>query len=201
MMLSLICLSALQTPTSTAADFFPSSPGIVRTYERKGKGDLLTNKIGDSLDMGGASVVPITENTGANGTTTYYRVQPDQVTIVAYDIKHPMVKPMPVLMLGKGEVTWNYEGSTASGVSGEQLRAFGKAKAGGRMLVKALGKKVDVVIVNLSVVVGSGMSAVMDDQYTVYGRGIGMIEQRTTQRLGKSKIEATYLLTGFEPAK
>jgi hypothetical protein len=197
MILTLICLTAMQA--MTAADYFPTTPGLVRTYEHDKAGDLLINKIGEPLDMGGATVTPITESTGASsGKTTYYRVEPDQVSIVAYDLKHPMLTPMPVLKLGNGEVSWNYEGSTASKF-GERLRAFGKARSAGKRNV--LGKKVDVIVVKLSAVVGEGLSGLMFDQTTVYAKGIGMVEQTTVQTLGKKTIKDKYTLKDIEPGK
>lgn len=200
MILSLICLSALQTVN--IADYFPTTPGLVRTYEQKGSGTVLTNKVGTPLDMGGVEVIPITESTGSAGDkTTYYRVDQDQVSIVAYDIKHPLVHPFPVLRIGKGELSWEYSGSTATGASGERLLAIVRSRSSGTRNV--LGKKVDILTVKMSAAVGFGESGLTFDQRTVYAKGIGMIEQTTTQHLGHSKkaVEQNFSLVGFELPK
>ncbi len=197
MILSLICLAALQS--AKASDFFPVLAGTVRTYEQKSKSELLVNTIGKSIDMGGIDVIPVTEITGGSEQrTTYYRVESDQVTIVAYDINKPLAVPMPVLKVGTGKVTWDYQGNTGTGNTGERYLAHGEAKMAGQRSI--LGKKVDVLIVKLEAAVGGGMAGVTFSQTTVYARNIGMVEQSTIQRLGKKKIEASYHLVSIEKA-
>lgn len=194
----LICAGALQT--LNAADFFPTAPGTVRTYQQKKSGEILINTVGKPLDAGGATVIPISEGAGTADTkTTYYRVEPTQVTIYAYDVNKPLVVPMPVLKVGTGNVSWDYEGKTATGAAGERLLAHGEERADGQRTI--LGKKVDVIVVKLKAAVGVGLSGITFEQTTVYARGIGLVEQTTESKLGKKRDSLSYSLIAFEPGK
>lgn len=195
MILPLICFTAIQTPT--AADFFPTVPGTVRTYEQKGGGALI-NTIGKPLDMGGASAIPITESPGAGaGKTTYYRVEADQVTIIAYDLKSPLPTPLPVLRIGTGKVAWDFQGKTATGAAGERLLARGEAHLAGTRNI--LGKRVDVLVVYLRAAIGMGASGYTFEQTTTYGKGLGIVEQKTKFTLGKKSSESDYKLVSVTP--
>jgi len=198
MILSLICLTALQR--ATAGDFFPVVPGTVRTYEQKRTGEVLTNSIGNPIELGSMTVVPITEAAGSgSGSTTYYKVGEDDVSIAAYDIKKPMNVPMPILKVGVGKVTWDYQGSTGSGKDAERLLAHGEAHLAGQKLV--LGKKIDILTVKLSAAIGIGLSGETFEQTAVYGKGIGLIELTTKTKLGKKSAEVSYHIVTFEPGK
>lgn len=194
MILTMICFAAMQMPS--AADFFHGVPGTVRTYETKGGASDLVDTVGQLMDMGGVDVVPVT----ANGVTTYYRVQPDQVSVVAYDVKKPMVTPMPILRVGTGKVTWDFQGTTESGLSGERLLEHGEARLGGQRTV--LGKKVDILTVKLIAAVGVGISGYTVEQTVVYGKGIGWIESTKKSKLGHGKtIESSYHIVKMETVK
>ena len=195
MIVPLICFAAMQGPT--AADFFPTVPGTVRTYEQKGGGSII-NTIGKPLDMGGVSVIPITESPGAGaGKTTYYRVEGDEVSIIAYDVKYPLPTPMPVLRVGNGKTSWDFQGKTAAGAKGERLLARGEAHLAGTRNV--LGKKVDSAIVYLRAAVGMGASGYTFEQTTTYGKGIGIVEQKTKFTLGKKSSETDFKIESITP--
>ena len=195
MILPLICFTVIQIPT--AADFFPTVPGTVRTYEQKG-GEGLINTIGKPLDMGGASAIPITESPGAGaGKTTYYRVEADSVTIIAYDLKAPLPTPLPVLKVGVGKVTWDFQGKTATGATGERMLARGESHLAG--VRNILGKKVEVLVVYLRAAIGVGVSGYTFEQTTTYGKGIGIVEQKTKFTLGKKSNESDYKLVSITP--
>ena len=196
MILTLLGLQALQT--GLVSEFFPTAPGTVRTYEEK-KGTILINTIGKPLDMGGVAVTPITESAGGgNGKTTYYRVENDQVSIVAYDVKKPLPISMPVVRIGNGngKVTWDFQGKTAVGSAGERLWARGEAHMAGVKTV--LGQKVETLNVYLRAAIGSGMSGYTIEQDTTYGKGLGIVEQKTTFILGKKKTETNYKLVSIK---
>jgi len=197
MILTLLCMAVIQGPS--AADFFPVAPGTVRIYEDKA-GSTLTNTIGKLLDSGGVATVPITESIGGEaGKTTYYRVDADQVCIVAYDPKNPLPMPMPIFKLGTGKVAWDYQGKTATGVSGERLLAHGESHLAGQRNV--LGKKVDILVVSLAAAIGVGMSGYTFEQTTTYGKGLGIVEQKTKVKLGKRTTETGYKIVSITPAK
>jgi hypothetical protein len=199
MILSLICLSAQQS--LNAADYFPCSPGLVRTYQEKKSHTLMVNKVGDALDMGGTPVYPITQSNGGAVRPTYYRIEQGSVSIVAYDLKHPLPDPMPVLKIAKDEVAWEFHGKTATGPEGEMLRETAKAHLGGTRTI--LGQKVDVLVVEMRAVRGLGASGVRYQQETIYAKGMGAVEIKTSAWLGSSKksFDETYELISIEPAK
>jgi len=198
---ALILSAALQT--SAAADFFPLKPGTVYIYEQtKGSAGQLTKVVGDTLDMGGVSVTPISDKqVGGGGATTYYRVDSDQVVIVAYDVKHPMPTPMPLLKLGTGKITWEFSGKTQTGAQGERLLARGEAHSVGQREI--LGKKVDVIEVRLIAQVGIGMSGLTFDQHAFYARGFGLVEWTSKTKLGNNKKsdESSFKLVDVQEAK
>jgi len=189
MILALICASSMIGPG--AADFFPLVEGTVRKYEQKASTIVTTvSVVGKPLDMGGVTVTPVRETpTGSSGTTTYYRVDDDQVAVVAYDIKHPFMNPMPVLKLGAGKVEWDYQGVTKTSVTGERLVAHGEAHAAGKREV--LGKMVDVIEVKLIATIGMGMTRYVCDQDAIYARGIGLVDMVSKVRLGDTKQSTT----------
>jgi hypothetical protein len=194
---TLLCMFMRQAPT--AADYFPVVPGTVRTYQDK-SGNTLINTIRKPLDMGGVAAIPINESLGAGlGKTTYYRVDADMVSIVAYDIKNPLPTPMPVLKLGTGKISWDFQGRTATGASGERLLARGEAKFAGQKMI--LGNKVDILVVNLAAAVGNGMSGYTIEQTTTYGKGLGIVEQKTKMTLGKRTNESLFKLVSVSAEK
>ncbi len=205
MISALILGLALQTAsptTESAADYFPVKPGTVRTYEQKGGAGQLVNVVGSPLDMGGVTVAQITERQGGRpGITTYYRVDSDQVCIVAYDPKHPLPVPMPVLKLNDGKASWDFVGKTKTGPEGERMLAHGDARSAGKREV--LGRKVDVIEVKILAHIGVGLSGMAYEQKAVYAKGIGLVELTTKMTLGKSKHPelVTYQLVSIEEAK
>jgi len=200
MILTLAC--GLAFHSNTAADFFPLVTGTLRRYEQK-TGDLtqVVNIVGKGMDMGGAMAIPMTETPmGHSPTVTYYRVDGDQVVIIANDLKHPLPSPMPILKVGPGKVEWDFRGATQTGPQGELLQVHGESHLAGQREV--LGKKVDIIDVKLSFSVGSGMTQLIYEQHTIYARGLGMVEMTTKARLGKGKPQpeqVTRLVSIEEP--
>jgi len=198
MILTLACAAAL-LQGGIAADYFPTTPGTVRTYEDKTHATLI-NTIGKPLDMGGAAAIPITESVGGEpGKTTYYRIDHDQIVIVAYDLSHPLSDPMPVFKIGTGSTGWDYQGKTATGANGERLLAHGESKFTGKK--KVMNREVETLTINLEAFVGQGMSGYKLEQTTVYGKGLGIIEQSTKFTLGKKSSKSSYKLVNIETPK
>jgi len=201
MILSLICTMAMRA--GGVEEFFPLVPGTRRIYQQKGgDGTQLENFVGKPLDMGGAQAIPVTETqAGQPPKTTYYKLGDGEVTIVAYDIKHPLPAAMPILKLGPGKVEWDFHGATQTGPQGERMLGHGEARSIG--MKEVLGKKVDLVEVKLNTQVGSGMSSLIFEQKTIYGRGLGVVEMNTKVRLGKTKqtMETSIKLVSVEPPK
>ena len=199
MILTLAFAAMLQS--GIAADYFPVQPGTVRTYESEDKDrTTLINTIGKPMDMGGVSAIPITESVGGEpGKTTYYRIDQSQIVIVAYTLAHPLADPFPVIKISPGPIGWDYQGKTASGLSGELLRAHGESKPSG--MKKSMDKQVDTITVHLKAVIGQGMSGYQLDQTTVYGKGLGIIEQKTIFKLGTRTSKTAYKLVNIESPK
>jgi len=200
-MLSTLIL-ALTLQAKVAGDYFPVKTGTTFTYEQKGNALQLTRMIGAPLDMGGVPVIPVTERQGEGaGSTTYYRVDSDQVAIVAYDVKHPLTVPMPLFRVGTGNVVWDYTGKTKTGPEGERLLAHGEAKAAGQREV--LGKKVDVIEVKMVAQMGIGMTGLKFDQRAIYAKGIGLVEWTSKTTLGNSKKpdQSSYKLVDMQEGK
>ena len=86
-MTSLLALLLLQSP-ATAAEFFPLTPGIRRTYEEKGEAtSTIVEEIGSQPALfDGATATPIVQKSRYNQTlgTTYYRIDGPTVLTVGY---------------------------------------------------------------------------------------------------------------------
>jgi hypothetical protein len=103
------------------------------------------------------------------------------------------------MKVSAGLTGWDYQGKTATGASGEMLRAHGESKPSG--LKKVMDKQVETVTVNLRAVIGQGMSGYTFEQSTVYGKGLGIVEQTTTFKLGKRTTKTAFKLVSVESAK
>jgi hypothetical protein len=142
------------------------------------------------LDMGGPKAFPVTESSGdRTPVTTYYKLDSDQASIVAFDLTHPMPSPMPILKLGPGKTEWDISGVTKTGPAGERLLGHGEARAAGQKTV--LGKKVDVIEVRLKYEIGIGISSLNFDETRIYARGVGLAELTVKARLGKGKVSVS----------
>src|SRR5579884_3442892 len=100
-MLAALAAVTFLRPGPSVADFFPLVPGTLRTFQEQGVSNTVTvDEVGQPVDVGGKPAVPVKTREGTKlVNTTYYRIDGNTVYIVAYDPKHPLPDPMPVLQL------------------------------------------------------------------------------------------------------
>ena len=130
--------------------------------------------------------------------TTYYRVDSDLVTVIAYDIKHPLSPAMTLFRISGNGATWEYSGKTKVGPDGERLLAKGESKSVG--LREVLGKKVESIEVKTITLMGVGMSSLKFESKAIYARGFGLVEWTEKRTLGNSKksASATYKIVSYD---
>ena len=200
MITTLILGLVLQSPM--AADFFPLKPGPVFTFEEKGGTAQIERVVGSPLDMGGVPVYAVADKqAGRQVASTYYRVDSDQVSVIAYDIKHPLTPPMILFKVGPKSSSWDYSGRTMVGPDGERLLTHGESKSLGMRDV--LGKKVEAIEVKMIARKGVGISALSYDQTAIYAKGFGLVEWTDKITLGRSKKPnvVSYHLISMEASK
>lgn len=205
MTLALLASLAL-APTSvqdSAADFFPLRTGRRLMYEEKSlQSGTTVDVVEEPVEINFVKVVPVATFQGGNKmNTAYYRVDSDGVAIVAYDLKMPFERPLPVLkMAGLDKVTWRHEGPATAEKLAEPM-----AMAGESQMLKTerevLGKKVPVLQVKITATVGGGQAREEIEQVSLYGKGIGLIESTSTTKIGKRKAVSTLKLIKIEEPK
>ena len=198
-MFAALFLTATLQNSLSAPDFFPLKAGTVITYEDKSRGGQLQRVVSNPMDMGGVPVVPVLDKQGGRQVaTTYYRVDSDLVTVIAYDIKHPLSPAMTLFRISGNGATWEYSGKTKVGPDGERLLAKGESKSVG--LREVLGKKVESIEVKTITLMGVGMSSLKFESKAIYARGFGLVEWTEKRTLGNSKksASATYKIVSYD---
>ena len=202
-MLAAILLTHICQTALSATDFFPLKTGTVITYEDKKSGDQIQRIVGNPLDMGGVAVVPLIDKQGGRQVaTTYYRVDSDMVSVVAYDIKHPLSPTMTLFRISPSGASWEYSGKTKVGPEGERLLAKGDSRSLG--MKEYLGKKVEAIEVKTTSRIGVGISSLKVESTAIYAKGLGLVEWTDKRTLGntrKSMISGYKIMSYDESSK
>lgn len=192
----IVALCALAAPALTAADFFPCQPGTHYLYDEKAIGPNSTEDIVQKtwIISGRPAIQVDTNRAGRLVNITYYRVDSDSLSIVAYgpskDGKAPDALPQPTVLFklptGSESITWTFSTPYVKGV--DPVSGTGTAKFGG--IKEYLHKKVETLDVKLVAVVGTvGPPEYITQDYT-YAKGIGLVEVHSTNRVGKKGHES-----------
>lgn len=199
---SLLALWVLQGSEGTAADYINLRAGERHFYEEKSMTSSATeDEVLKEVDVSGQKVIPVvTRQGGRTVNMTYYKVEPDGVSIVGYDAAKPLPSPLPIFKFaGKKKMSWTFEGLSGTGDSAEPMQMVGDAQVKGERTV--LGKKVAVLEVNITAVVGRGIAAEQVKQVALYGRGVGLFQLTSTTRINKRMVTSVLKLVKTEGAK
>jgi len=185
----------------TASDFFPLVPGTRMTYEERSAQTTTTvDEVGQPQELAGVKVIPVkTSENGREIAQTFYKVEPTTISVVGYDAKNPLPSPLPVVKFGDPSARWHFEGPASNDNLAEPLTVDGEARLKGTRDV--LGRKVEVLEVKLTSIVGAGPAREMSEQTALYGKGIGMIEFVSKMRVGKKTLSRVLRLVKLEEPK
>ncbi len=207
MMIALCAAIALsQEKPSDVSDFFPLVKGTVWTYQDTSNG--LTTIYKDSVgneqpigDKGGKLATPIVSKVDSDvDGSTFYRVEGDQVLVVAFDQNKPLPNPYPIIKLGSDKNTWQYTGATQWYGELAPLTIKGSTRRTGQK--EFFGEKRDTIEVVMDATVGpEGKMGAKKHQVYVYARGIGLVSLRDTTTLDKTKVDRERKLVAFSPGK
>ncbi len=191
---AILLLSAPAGPE--AIDFFPLVKGNRWTYQ-----DTLnqyTDVVESPVEIGGTSAIPVrTIMDGKSLDTIYYRVDKDNVSIVAFDAKSLLPAPIPVFRLGEGN--WTFTGSTKwlGGLAPITIKGSNSRK-GKR---KVMGKDAEILEVRLQAQIsgGDGGAGMSVNQLATYAAGIGLIKMEQQNVVNKVTQKSKVELVRFEP--
>lgn len=202
MILAALCATVLGG--LTPADFFPATPGTKRIYQERGASSSETiDTVRARQTIRGNEYIPvITTVNGIEVRTTYFRLDRDALFIVAYAPQRPndplelLKHPVPVFKLptDNKEARWQYDVSLQKGMSDVHME--GTAKLGGKKSV--LGKEVETLELKINATVGAGPTQEKVTQNAIYGRGVGLIENRTKSTIGRTSVESVVKLVRIE---
>lgn len=221
----LAALVSMQAP-ATAADFFPLTAGLRRTYEKKAEGKFnVIDETGPTAYFDGKPAVAIVQKDqfGKSLETTYYQIDGSTVLIVGFVddrrkstetlnqkvekenqfVLLSLVPAMPVFKYDGGASQWSYTAiPKIVGRAGEAAREsdpteiVGSTKPGKERTV--LGRKVETIEVRAEVTLGQGEFAQKILETSVYGRGIGLIESSYRSTANKKTQTITTRLIAIE---
>ncbi|MGV3617582.1 MAG: hypothetical protein ACO1SV_19835 [Fimbriimonas sp.] len=205
MTLALLAAAFTVTPpvVAPASDYFPLVPGTRTTYEEKTLESVVTTDVVEApVEIAGVMTTPVTTyQYGKRVNTAYYRVDADSVSIIAYDKANPLPTPLPILkMPGEAKMVWDFSGPGSSEKMAEPLAMKGESEFL-KTEREVFGKKVPVLQVRMTAVVGGGKAKEEIEQVAIYGKGIGLIETTSTTKINKRKAVSVLRLTKIEPPK
>jgi hypothetical protein len=198
----LLAALAIAPAAPSAAEYFPLRPGTRMVYEEKSlEASVTTDVVGQPVEVAGSAAVPVTTyQNGSVVNTTFYRVGPDLVSIVAHDKDHPLKSPLPVFKLPADRKSdWTFFGNIGTEKEPEGLSMKGEAQFKGEREV--LGTKVPILEVRITASVGGGRSKEDVEQVAIYGKGIGLVELTSITKIGKRKAASVLRLTKIETPK
>lgn len=195
-MLASLAIALTVKSASEVEEFFPLDTGRTWTYSDNGTlGGM--DRASAPQKVGDAPATPIvTVIDGKVDGSTFYRIEGDQVLVVAFEQNKPLEAPYPILQLGKGKNTWNYAGATQWLGGPAPMTIKGSTKRAGSREVA--GVKRDVIEVTLEAVIGeeSGVN-VKSRQVSIYARGVGLIELTDRTTMKKTTTERKRKLISF----
>lgn len=199
-MLTLLAAAVIGNPVSEVEAFFPLDTGRTWVYQDSAvSGDGFVDTVGNSQEVGGKPAVPIiTTVSGKVDGSTFYRIENDEVLVVAFEQNNPLPSPYPILKLGSGKNNWEYQGSTQWLGSAAPMTVRGSAKRNGSK--QLFGEKRETVQVTLDAVIGNGEGvSIKSKQVCLYAKGIGLVEMTDTTTINKTKSERKRTLVSYKP--
>ncbi|MBS1723266.1 MAG: hypothetical protein JSS66_09975 [Armatimonadetes bacterium] len=184
------------------SDYFPLKTGTKWVYidSSEGQSATYTDSVGNVQSVGGRDAVPIvTKIKDEVDGSTFYRVEGDQVLLVAFDQNNPLASPYPILMFGDGKNNWSYTGSTQwLGAPAPMTMKGSCRRAGSR---EVLGETREIIEATVDVVIGPERGVNMKShEVSVYAKGVGLISLKGTTTYNKQKSERSKTIVSFTPA-
>lgn len=201
MLLSLAAALSMSTPVK-ASDFFPTTPGLRRTYEEMSfTRSVTTEATADPVPIAGTNAIPVQIlQDGKVVAVTYYRVTDTEVSMIANDPKVPFPRPILIFQTGEANKTeFAYDGPSGVERSAERVKINGRSEFKGEREV--LGKRVPVLEVHTHTELGEGRTREIIEQDAVYAKGIGLVSLKSVTSVLKKSATSTVRLIQFEPPK
>lgn len=194
-------LPASQSVAPQVGDYFPLVPGTRWTYEERSGRIAATSRdeVLEPVDVGGRPAFPIrTTVEGRVVDTRYYRIEGDQVVIVAFDPKAPLEVPQPVLRVGSGRTQWAFAGRIPFMGGPVPLELSGTSVPRGRR--KVLGEDREVIEVSIDAnFENDANTRLISRQTAIYAKGVGLVEMTERRTISRTTTETRYRLIRFEP--
>ncbi len=206
-MLSAVCALVIAPAAVDLREYFPIEQGTTWDYiEIVGEGESrYRSEAGKPYDLDGQMVYPIiTKQHGRSIGISYYDINSDSIHIIASGYNPSPSPPVPVLMNPEYREKWKYEGlSNATGAIGE-MELEGKGKV--LKSVKWNGKTYEGIEIRLDATTVEQVSAstgakTKTEQVSTYAKGIGLIEMKSTTKIGKETYRSTIKLDKFKPVE
>ncbi|MBL8048888.1 MAG: hypothetical protein JNJ45_09430 [Chthonomonas sp.] len=183
--------SQASSATLTVADFFPVDAGSVWTYKDTiNKVDsICEDQVVGAAEINGQTTYGIRSRIDdRNFETTYYRLDKEKVMLIGFDLKEPLTKPYPVVVMANGGVQkWSHVGDTMIFDERAPLQMDCSSKMLYSFSYK--GEKLPALEVTIKGTVDmDSRAAVKSEQVAVYAKGIGLVRLRETGSFGKQKF-------------
>lgn len=199
-MIAVLAALAFHPAASEIEEFFPLDTGRTWVYQDSAmSSEGYSDRVGNVQEIGGKPAVPIiTTINGKVDGSTFYRIEGDEVLVVAFEQNNPLGNPYPILKMGQGKNSWEYSGSTQWLGSPAPMSIKGTVKKTGSK--ELFGEKRDTVQATMEAVIGDGTGVnIRSKQVCTYARGVGLIEMTDTTVMNKTKSERKRKLVSFTP--
>ena len=195
----LTCLIAVAVTTMTEVEeFFPLETGRTWTYSDNGATtEGGQDRVGNQQDVGGHPATPIvTVVDGKVDGSTFYRVDGDQVLVVAFEQNNPLASPYPILVLSKSKNSWQHSGTTQWLGAPAPMSIKGSTKRTGKK--ELFGESRDTIQVTLEAVIGDEKGInLKSKQVSTYARGIGLVEMTDRTTMNRKNMDRKRTLLAF----
>lgn len=198
-----IFAAAIGLYQASAAEFFPSTPGIKWTYEQSTGtiSSVYVDEIVQPVQINGKDAITIvsTEDTHVIDRR-YYMIDNDTVNLVAYDPKKPLTTPHPILKTATKKLEWTFSGYTPVQNEPTPIKMKGLSTPKGKR--KYLGEDHECleVILEAEIELLPGQFLRVR-QVATYAKGLGLVEMDTEEKVGKNTKKSKLKLLKFEASK
>jgi len=188
-------------PTATVTDFFPMKPGASYVYEENYNGliDKIVDTFGTQGSMGRFNdVIAITTKIpNLPNQFTYYRIQGNDVQLVAFVDSRPLDKPMPVISFTGKKTDWTWKGAVDYGRGDWKVTLKGKAVLGKNQSV--FGADRQMLQVDLTMQIEMSPQEIINLQrQDIYASGLGLFSTNEKTELNEVKASRTRKLLSFD---
>ena len=203
-MLTTIVLALVAAPTLTleeAKDYFPLNPGDKWVYEQRGdEGSMrVTDTVGEQTILDEFECIPvITTRRNQELDRVYYYMDKDEVKIVAFNKKNPLVDPYTIFRMPERGSKWSHIGDTMMGDAPADLDLKASVKRVGKKEFN--GEKYDAIEVKLTAKLLEKLGTPFTvKQVAIYGKGIGLLSMEMETILPRRRIKMTRKLVTYTP--